>query len=234
MSNEGFSFKKFYEDSKKALLSPKEYFETMETSGGLGEPIIKVLIYGGITGVFALLWSIFNLSATSGMFGGAIGIAAFFWSIIGAVIGVFIGGVIILIISSICKGNNEFEPNMRVAAAIMVIMPINAFFGFLGGVHILSAIISLALNLYALYMLYFAVTVSLKGSDQPAKVVSYVLGGLLILFFLVGLSNRNKADRFSKSYEKEANKVLKEYEKAAKEAAKEFEEAAKEMDEDED
>ncbi len=231
MSNEGFNFKKFYEDSKKALLSPKEYFETMETSGGLGEPIIKVLIYGGIAGIFALLWNLFNLS--SGLFGGALfGIGAFFGYIFLAVIGVFIVGVIVLIISSIAKGNNEFEPSMRVAASIMVIMPISAFFGFLGGVHILSAVISLAINLYALYMLYFAITLTLKGEDQPAKVVSYVLGGLLILFFIIGLGTRSAVNQFSKSYEKETNKVLKEYEKAAKEAAKEFEEASKEMDED--
>ncbi len=230
MSNEGFSFKKFYEDSKKALLSPKEYFESMETTGGLGEPIIKALIYGAIAGIFALLWSLFNLSASSGLFGSAIGIAAFIWSIVAAVIGVFIGGVIVLIISSICKGNSEFEPNMRVAAAIMVIMPINAFFGFLGGVHILSAIISLALNIYALYMLYIAVTVSLKGSDQPAKVVSYVLGGLLILFFIIGLSTRSAINKYSRDTDKEVNKVLQEYKKAAEDAAKELEEAAEEVE----
>lgn len=228
MSNEGFNFKKFYEDSKKALLSPKEYFETMETSGGLGEPIIKVLIYGGIAGIFALLWNLFNLS--SGLFGGVL--LAFFGYIFLAVIGVFIIGVIVLIISSIAKGNNEFEPSMRVAASIMVIMPISAFFGFLGGVHILSAVISLAINLYALYMLYFAITFTLKGEDQPAKVVSYVLGGLLILFFIIRLGIRSAENQFSKSIEKETNKVIKEYEKAAKEAAKEFEEASKEMDED--
>ncbi len=232
MSNQGFSFKKLFEDSKKALLSPKEYFSTMETTGGIGEPVVKALIYGAIAGIFALLWSIFNLTTASGLFGGAVGIMALIWSIIAAVIGVFIGGVIVLIISSIAKGNSEFEPCMRVAASIMVIMPISAFFGFLGGIHILSAVIGLAINLYALYMLYIAITLSLKGEDQPAKVVSYVLGGLLILIFIIGLGTRNAVNKFSGSYEKEAEKVLKEYEKAAKEATKEFEEAAKEKDED--
>jgi len=181
MSNQGFSFKKFFEDSKKALLSPKEYFSTMETTGGIGEPVVKALIYGVIAGIFALIWSLFNLST----FGGAVGLRALIWPIIAAVIGVFIGGVIVLIISSIAKGNSEFEPCMRVAAAIMVIMPISAFFGFLGGVRILSIVINLAINLYGLYLLYLAVTLVLKGDDKPAKIVSYVLGGLLILFFII-------------------------------------------------
>jgi len=233
MSDQGFSFKKFFEDSKKTLLSPKEYFSTMETTGGIGEPIVKALIYGAIAGIFALIWSLLNLSAASGWFGGGVGFVALIWSIIAAVIGVFIGGVIVLIISSISKGNTEFEPSMRVAAAIMVVMPLSAFFGFLGGITILSKVISLAINLYALYLLYIAVTVSLKGSDQPAKIVSYVLGGLLILFFIIGMATRGSINRMSKSYEKNANEMLKEYQKAAEETAKELEEAAEELEEEE-
>jgi len=122
---------------------------------------------------------------------------------------------------------------MRVAAAIMVIMPISAFFGFLGGVRMLSSVINLAINLYGLYLLYLAVTLALKGGDKPAKIVSYVLGALLILFFIIGLGTRSAVDKFSKSYEKETNKILKEYQKTAEEAAKELEEAAKELEDDE-
>lgn len=237
MSNEGFSFKKLYEDSKKALFQPKEYFSTMETQGGLGEPILKALVYGAIAGVFALLWSLLNLSGfTGGLLGGAVGIAAFFWSIIGAVIGVFVGGLIVLIISSICNGNSEFEPNMRIAAAIMVVLPINTFLGFFGGIsHFLDAIIGLAVNLYALYMLYIAVTETLKGKPQPAKAVSYILGGLLVLFMIIGLATRSAVKKYSGFGSKEATKAMKKYEEAAKKVseqmAKEYEEAAKEMEE---
>ncbi len=225
-----FNFNKFFQDSKKALLSPKEYFSTMEITGGMGEPIIKALIYGVIAGIFALLWSLFNISGVSGLFGGAVGFVALIWSIIAAVVGVFIGGVIVLIVSSICKGNSEFEPSMRVAAAIMVIMPISAFFGFLGGVHLLSSVISLAINLYALYLLYIAVTVTLKGTDKPAKIVSYVLGGLLVLFFVIGLGTRSAVNKYSKFSEKEINKVLDDYKEAAEDAAKELEEVAKDIE----
>ncbi|MCB2195072.1 MAG: YIP1 family protein [Bacteroidetes bacterium] len=230
MSKQGFSFNKLFQDSKKVLLSPKEYFSNMDMSGGIGEAVVKALIYGAIAGVFALLWSLFNLTGGIGLFGGSVGILALIWSVIAAVIGVFIGGLIILIIASICKGNNEFEPAIQVAAALMVIMPISAFFGFLGGVRVLSAIIGLAINLYALYLLYIAVTQALKGEDKAAKVVSYVLGGLLILFFIIGLGARS-AVRNAGFSEKQVNKALKEYQKAVDEAAKELEEEAKAIEE---
>jgi hypothetical protein len=222
MSNEGFSFKKLYEDSKKALFQPKEYFSSMETTGGLGEPILKVLVYGAIAGVFALLWSLLNISGfTGGILGGAVGVAAFFWSIFGAVVGVFIGGLIILIISSICNGNGEFEPNMRVAAAIMVVLPINAFLGFFGGIsHALDAIIGFAVNIYALYMLYTAVTRTLEGKVQPAKAVSYILGGLLVIALIVNLATRHTINKRLAG----GSEAIEDYQKKAEEMAKEMSE----------
>ncbi|MFO7828274.1 MAG: hypothetical protein R6V23_06625, partial [Bacteroidales bacterium] len=93
MSDERFNIFKLYENSKKTLLHPKEYFASMKTQGGLGEPIIKALMYGVIAGIFVLIWDILNLTvASAGLLGGAAGIAGFFGAIISAVIGVFIGG----------------------------------------------------------------------------------------------------------------------------------------------
>jgi hypothetical protein len=231
MSNEGFSFKKLYEDSKKALFRPKEYFSSMETTGGLGEPILKVLVYGAIAGIFALLWSVLNISGfTGGILGGAVGVAAFFWSIFGAVVGVFIGGLIVLIISSICNGNGEFEPNMRVAAAIMVILPINAFLGFFGGISgALDAIIGFAVNIYGLYMLYIAVTRTLEGKVQPAKAISYILAGLVLIGLIVNLATRRTIDRKMKLGSDTMKEYQKKAEQMAEEMSKNYEEAAEEM-----
>ncbi len=233
MSNSGFSFPKFFEDSKKVLLQPKAYFSSMETQGGIGEPLIKVLIYGGIAGVFALLWSLLNLTGfTGGLFGGAIGIAAFFWAIIGAVIGVFIGGVIVLVISAIASGNTDYEPNLRIAAAIMVLLPVNAFLGFLDGIsYHLGAIIGLAVNLYGLYLLYLGVTITLKGKESTAKVVSYVLAGLLVLFLIIGMATRSKLRRFAGTSSRKTDKILNEYQKAAEKMAKDYQEAAENITE---
>jgi hypothetical protein len=117
MSNGTFDFNLFIQESKETLLNPKSYFSTMKTSGGITEPLIKAVIYGFVTGIIALIWGLLKIGAVGGGFiGGAVGFMAFLWSIIGAVIGLFIGAVVVLIISSICKGNTDFEANLRVTA----------------------------------------------------------------------------------------------------------------------
>ena len=133
MSNGTFDFNAFIKESKEVLVNPKSYFSTMKTSGGMTEPLIKAVIYGAVAGAIAFLWSILKLGAvTGGILGGSIGIMVFISYIIGSVIGLFIGAVILLVISSICKGSTDFESNVRVTAAVMVVMPITAFLAFTG------------------------------------------------------------------------------------------------------
>ena len=124
MSNGTFDFNEFIRESKEVLLNPKSYFSTMKITGGMTDPLIKAVIFGAIAGAIAFIWSLLNLGAMgSGMFGGALGIMIFIGKIIGSIIGLFIGAVILLVISSICKGNTDFEANVRVIAAVMVVMP---------------------------------------------------------------------------------------------------------------
>jgi hypothetical protein len=233
----GFDFQKFINDSRDVLLNPKDFFPKLELTGGFGEPIIKALLYGAVAGFFAMIWSFMHIGpAFGGMFGSAFGVSAFFFTIIGALIGAFIIGLIFLVISSICNGNSDYEANFRVAVAIMVVYPISTFLNVLGGLSFwLSSLIGLAVNLYALYLLYYGITLALKGKEETARVVGYVLGGLLILFMLIGAGTRQATESFSKYGSKYFEEGLREYEKAAKKSAKEiqsaFEEAFEEMGE---
>ena len=193
MSNEKFSFQNFIEDSKNAVLSPKEYFTTLSITGGFGEPVIKAVIYGFIAGVFALLWSLFIIPGGTGMgslFGGAVGIMAFIGAIIGALIGLFIGGVIVLIISAICNGSNDYEANVRVVAAMMVLMPINAFLNIFDDfIPVLGNIFGLMVNLYGLWMLYHALNQTLKAKAEISgpMISGPMIGiGIGIIGFLIG------------------------------------------------
>jgi hypothetical protein len=232
MSNENFSLQKFIEDSKNAVLNPKEHFTTLSTTGGFGEPVIKAVIYGFIAGVFALLWSLLNISGGAGLgglFGGAVGIMAFVGAIIGALIGLFIGGVIILIISAICSGSNDYEANVRVMAAMMVLTPINAFLNVFNGISpALGSIIGLIVNLYGLWMLYHALNQTLKAKEETSKIIALVLGALLLLFAIIGFGTRKKLNKWEKKLGDYEN-ISKEFEKSAKKMAENFEEAAKEM-----
>jgi hypothetical protein len=211
MNNGTFDFNLFLKESKETLLNPKSYFSTLKTAGGMTEPLIKAVIYGAIAGVLYFLWGIIGLgAATGGMFGGAVGIMLFIWAIIGAVIGMFIGGVVMLIISSICKGNTDFEANVRVAAALMVLMPVTALLGFATGLNLyFGLIVGLVVKLYGLWLLYHALVETLKGKPETAKVVVYVLIALMVLFVLLGMSARSKFERAIDGYNKDAKEMLK-------------------------
>jgi hypothetical protein len=202
MSNGTFVFNEFIKDSKEVLVNPKSYFSTMPTTGGIAEPLIKAVIYGAVAGILTFLWSVLHIgAATSSLFGGAIGIMAFIWSIIGAIIGLFIGGVILLVISAICKGSTDFEANVRVTAAVMVVMPISALFGFAGGLNIyLGVAVGLAINIFSLWLLYNGLTEALKSNPGTTKILMYILVALFVIFMIVGLGAKKKANEFMKEF----------------------------------
>jgi hypothetical protein len=210
MSNGTFDFNLFIKESKDVLVNPKSYFSTMRTSGGMTEPLIKAVIYGAIAGVIGFIWSLLKIGVvTGGMFGGALGIAAFIWSIIGAIIGLFIGGVILLVISSICKGNTDFEACLRVAASVMVVMPISALLGFTTGINsVFGAIVALGVNLYGLYLLYYGLTEALKANPGTAKIITYVLAAIMVIFMIAGLGASRRMNKYMNDYSKDDLKEM--------------------------
>jgi hypothetical protein len=200
MSDGTFDFNELIRDSKEVLVNPKSYFATMKTTGGMTEPLIKAVIYGAIAGAFSFLWSILHIGAAgAGMFGSAVGVLSLVWSVVGAVIGLFVGGVILLVISAICKGSTDFESNVRVTAAVMVIMHISSFLGFAGGINIyLGAIVSLAASVFAFWLLYNGLTETLKSKADTTRIVLLVLIALVVIVTLAGIRTANK---FKNSFE---------------------------------
>ena len=212
MSDGTFDLNLFFKESKDVLVNPKSYFSTMKTSGGMAEPLIKAVIYGAISGAIAFIWSLLKIGAvTGGMFGGAIGVMVFIWSIIGAIIGLFIGAVILLVLSSICKGTTDFEANTRVTAALMVMQPINAFFAFAGHFNIyFGVIVGLAVSIFALWLLYNGLVEALKANPETAKIVSYILIAIVVIFTLVGFGARKRARQFMDEFNsKDVKEMLK-------------------------
>ncbi|MEJ5363275.1 MAG: Yip1 family protein [Spirochaetota bacterium] len=188
----GFDFSQFINDSKATLVAPKDYFSSMPKEGGLVEPIIKAAVYGVISGILYFIFSLLNLSAFT-MFGGGAA-AALIGTPIFAVIGLFIGGVIMLIISAICGGNTAFEANARVVAALMVLGPIQALFSFLTGISFyLGIIVSALVALYGLYLTFIALTNALSAKENVAKIVI----GILAVLYVLSLYGSFKAYRFA-------------------------------------
>ena len=211
-----FDFNAFINESKETLLNPKSYFAGLKTSGGMAEPLIKAVIYGAVAGVFAFLWSVLKVGAmTGGMFGGAVGVMVFVWYIIAAMIGLFIGAVVVLVISAICKGSTDFESNVRVTASLMVLMPVGALLGFAGGINLyLGAIITLAVNIFGLWLLYNALIETLKAKPETTKIVGYVLIAIFVLMMIGKLAAVRKANEFMEGFKNsDFKEMMKEMEK---------------------
>ncbi|MFH0842142.1 MAG: Yip1 family protein [Bacteroidota bacterium] len=215
MSESSFNFNAFIRDSIDVLVKPKAYFSTMKTTGGIAEPLIKALIYGVIAGLIALIWGLLKIGGSVGLFGGAIGVMMFVWYVIGAVIGLFIGAVVLLVISAICKGSTDFEANARVTASLMIVMPVSALLGFVSGLNLTAGlIISLAIKLFSLYLLYHGLVEALKTKPQPAKILTIILAALLALFLLIGLGAKKTASKFLEEYDsKDLKELLEDIEK---------------------
>ncbi len=187
----GFNFNEFIKDTKETLTNPKAYFARMPLSGGFGEPVIKVLIYGVIIGVLNLIWSMTGMIFGGGsmLFGGGVGFMALVGGIIGSLIGLFIGGVILLVISAIFKGNTDYEANVRVVSALYIISVIQAVFNFLDGVNLyLSAIVGIVISLWGLYITYIALTERLKAQEKGTKILLIILGVLVIITSFTGIA----------------------------------------------
>lgn len=195
MSNGNFDFNAFVKESTDVLTKP-DYFSTMKLSGGMTEPLIKAVIYGVIAGAFSFLWSILHLSFGGGLFGGAVGIMIFLSTVIGAVVGLFIGAVLMLILSAICGGSTDFEANVRVAAALMVLMPINAFLKVFSGINFyLGLIVTIAVGLFGLWLAYKALVQALKAKPETSRIAVIVLGALLLITTLTGIGTSRRLSR---------------------------------------
>lgn len=237
MAESAFDFKKFIDETKASLLTPADYFSVMPKTGGFGEPLIKAVIFGLVAALINFLWITLSLGAVGGAFGGmlggGIGVMGIVMSVIGAIIGLFIGGAIILVISAICGGSTEYEANVRVAASLMVMSPVSSLFGFLSGFNAwLGGLVSIAVALYGLWMLYNALIKSLGGKEGPAKVIAIVLAVIPTLMIISGLLCMKAVstipDQMMKNIPTEDQEQMK---KALEEATKGLEQMGKELQE---
>ena len=188
MAESSFDFNKFIEETKSALLSPAEYFSTMSKTGGFVEPLIKAVIYGTLAGIINFLWITFNLVPAFGsMFGGGLGASVIVTSIIASIIGLFIGGAIVLVISAICSGSTNYEENVRVTASLMSLYPVSAVFLYSPDQFNSWRIVSLAVSLYGIWMLYNALIKSLNAKEGPAKVISIIFAVIPVLLIASSL-----------------------------------------------
>ncbi|MFN8240133.1 MAG: Yip1 family protein [Bacteroidales bacterium] len=196
MENGTFDFNLFLRESRETLLNPKSYFTNLKLTGGIAEPLIKAVIYGALAGLISLIWGVLNLGIVMpSLIGTAVGFKAVLGAILSSVVGLFIGAVLLLVVSSICKGNTDFEANLRVTASMMVFLPVSYLFQVLSGIRLyLGLVVSLIIGLYTLWVLYNGIVAALKGQAASAKIVCYVLAVFIVLSSVMTMRTRHKVE----------------------------------------
>lgn len=186
MAENKFDFKKFCDDSKQTLISPADYFRSMPKTGGLTDPLIKAAIYGLVAGVILLVLGLINMGpAFAYRFGGGAGLSGLIFGVIVAIILLFIGGLIVLVLSAISGGATDFEACVRIMAAVMVLWPVQAVLSILYRVSWqLGGLVAMLVSLYGIWMIYLALVHCLKAKEKTAMIVCIVLAVLVALSHL--------------------------------------------------
>ena len=85
----------------------------------------------------------------------------------------------------------------------MVLMPINAFLAFAGHFNLyFGIVVSVAISLYSLWLLYNGLVEALKSNPATTKIVTYVLAALFILVILTGIGAKRRAEQLMKDLPK--------------------------------
>ncbi len=211
-----FEFDKFIQNPIKLLKDPVNFYSNLKLSGGMGEPIVNVLLYGLAAGVVGLIIGMLTFSKMpngAGMiFSGGMGFVSIILSPIFSLIGLFVGAVFMLVLSAITGGSTDFESNARVSATYFSLAPISAALGIFNILtYYLTALASLAFSLYCCYLLYNALVNALKSKANGSKITAVVVGvliGISTFGSMLAYRQVSKLDNFSKGFGKEFTDIL--------------------------
>jgi hypothetical protein len=176
-------------ETRQILQAPGAYFSSLkDTETTWIDLVLRALFYGLVGGILALLWGLPRLNAVGLLWGSA----GSFWALIiwplAAVGALFLAGLIIWIISSICGGSNDYFKSLRVSGALLAFIPICAFFSFTLRINIyLHTIIFTVISVYGLWILYHALRQYLQSQEKATKFMGIFLLIAVIAFSILTL-----------------------------------------------
>lgn len=220
---------------KQVIVDPAGFFRAMPKSGGFGEPLIFMVIMGLAAGVVGAVFGLLRLGyGPRGI--GALGVIVAYP--IGAVIGGFVGGLILFVIWKLMGSKESYETAYRCGAYMSAIMP---FTLVLGAIPYVGPLVQAA------WGLWLVVNASVEVHKIKAQTAWIVFGILTALMALGGISSQRTARRLERELQQYGIKSGKEMtpeeagrataafvkafqEQAAKDAAKEESEPATESE----
>lgn len=105
----------------------------------------------------------------------------------------FLGNFVFLFLSLVCLGNDGYKANARVFASVLLLSPIGAILGFIGGLHHLTgAIVGFIVSLGYIYLVFHGFVFALKARQGAAIALCVIFS----LFAIGGLSMNIKGRSF--------------------------------------
>jgi hypothetical protein len=165
------------------LTKPASFYASVRDVGGYGAPVVFALVLGVVAGVINAAYFVLGIGAAgaagAGVSVGA-GLAQIITTPIGAVIGCFVGGAVVHLVSLIAGGKGTYEQSVRVAGYAGAVMPITSLVSFAPGLGILPV-------LYGLYVAAQGLIAIHAADRTKTYVVTGILALLAVLFGILGV-----------------------------------------------
>jgi hypothetical protein len=169
MSDTKFDLNAVIADSKKLILSPKQFYKEMPKTGGYAEPIIHLIVNAVVSGFILTIWSIFS------KFANPMGFAAIIAMPIIMVIGSFIAAGILYVIWRLMGSTESYQTAYRCVAYTSSIGPV---ISLLAIIPYISTIIK---NVWVFLLMYLASIEVHQVKENTAKIVFGILAVLAVV-----------------------------------------------------
>jgi len=200
------------------ITSPAAFFREMPKAGGFGDPLLFMIIMGGVSGLVQAIVGILGLKAGIG-FGMAI-LSVILYPILFGVLG-FIGAALLYLLWKLMGSQESYETAYRCLAYVTALVPVTTL---LGVIPVVGALLSIAL------FTYFYVLMSVEAHKLPSQkawIVFGALGAALLLLNMGAEIGQKKHDREKMKYQKHMEETTQEMRKSSEE----MEELRKQMKE---
>lgn len=154
--------KDYYETSKKIIVKPVEFFQSMPTTGGYKDPLVFAVITAVIMGVGLTIITL------------GVGFLAIVFAPIAVVISIFLAALLLLVCAKIVGGTGTYEGTARLASYANVVNII----GWIPIVSVLGSIYGLILTVIGMKEVHKLTT---------AKAIIAVAIAIAIVFVIVVL-----------------------------------------------
>ncbi len=177
MSENNFNLGKVIEDARQVVTQPVAFYKSMQQSGGFAEPCIFLVVMAVIMGAMAALLSFFGLGKIGAV---AIGLGSIIIIPVMALIGSFVGALIMFVIWKLMGSEKDYETAYRCIAYASVIYPVMPLLGWM---PYLGTIVGVG---WGMFLMYIATLEVHQIKQQTAQLVIGVIAAILIFMQLSG------------------------------------------------